>query len=262
MSIVSLLPFVVFAASTMASCPSYFDEAQLRKLKAQFEAQNATTAASQIQELVDCMNAMKTQVGILGERGAGVSTLFQALLDKPRRVPDPRAYFQETPETTKQPVAQVHPTYPNLTLYDLPGFEVSEKPAAYLKRLGDLGKYSCFVVVLGAVGARLGDVHLQVLKAIKQKGKPFLVVRTKVDLDLHTAERRLRCKYNPAEQLRLIRKKLTVTLAKNGIDTQKVFLLSGLETEKYEFMRFEDSLEREVLNLKRSVKKGETLIMS
>nr|XP_056703641.1 interferon-inducible GTPase 5-like [Euleptes europaea] len=228
---------------------SCLDESQLRNLKAQYEAQNASAAASQIQALVDCINALKIKVGILGARGAGVSTLIQALLDKPRRVSDPWAYFQETPEPTKQLVMHVHPTYPNLTLCDLPGFEVSEKPAAYLKRLGDLSKYSCFVVV---VAGNLADTHLQILKALKQKGKMFLLARTKVDLDLHTAERRLRFKFNPCQQLRVIRKELRETLAKNGMDTKRVFLVSGLETEKYEFTCFEDSLEGEVLSLKRS----------
>ncbi|XP_048356161.1 interferon-inducible GTPase 5-like isoform X2 [Sphaerodactylus townsendi] len=228
---------------------SCLDEAQLRNLKTQYEAQNASNAASQIQALVDCINALKIKVGILGARGGGVSTLVQALLDKPHQVTDPWAYLREAPEPTKQLIGHVHPTYPNLTLCDLPGFELSEKLAAYLKRLGDLSKYHCFVVV---VTGSLADTHLEVLKTLKQKGKTFLLVRTKVDLDVHTAERRLRFKFNLAEQLRVIRKELTETLAKNGMDTTRVFLVSGLETEKYEFTRFEDSLEGEVLSLKRS----------
>ncbi|XP_053253945.1 interferon-inducible GTPase 5-like isoform X1 [Podarcis raffonei] len=229
---------------------SVLDESHLKILKAQYEAQNASGAASQIQALVDCVNTLKIQVGILGERGSGVSTLVGALLDKPRRVTDPWAYLREAPETTKQPVVHAHPVYPDLTLHDLPGFEASEKPTAYLKRLGDLSKFSCFVVVVGAGGLR--DSHLQVLKAIKQKGKGLILARTKVDLDLHTAERRLRSRYNPAEQLGLIRKELAGILTKHGMDPKKVFLVSGLETDRYEFARFEDSLEGEVLNLKRT----------
>ncbi|XP_062996406.1 interferon-inducible GTPase 5-like [Elgaria multicarinata webbii] len=228
----------------------YLNELQLRNLKAQYEAQNASTTACQIQELLDSVNTLQVQVGILGECGAGVSTLVQALVDKPRRVADPWAYFREAPKPTKQAVTHPHPTYPNLTLYDLPGFEASEEPSAYLKRLGDLGRYSCVVVVVGSTSLRAA--HLQVLKALKQKGKAVLVARTKVDLDLHTAERRLRARYNPGEQLGLIRKELAEKLAKDGIDAKKIFLVSGLETERYEFGRFEDSLEGEVLNLKRS----------
>ncbi|KAJ7304032.1 hypothetical protein JRQ81_011552 [Phrynocephalus forsythii] len=228
----------------------HLDVLQLQNLKAQYEAQNAGAIASKIQEVVDSMTALKIQVGFLGERGAGVSTLVQALLEKPCQVSDPWRYFREAPQPTKQEVVHVHPTYPNLTLHDLPGFEVSEKPAAYLKRLGDLSKYSCFVVVVGCGG--LSDGHLQLLKAIKQKGKAFLVARTKVDLDLHTAERRLRSRFNPAEQLGLIRKGLAEVLAKDKTDPKKAFLVSGLEPERYEFVCFEDSLEGEVLNLKRN----------
>ncbi|XP_061453150.1 interferon-inducible GTPase 5-like isoform X2 [Rhineura floridana] len=233
----------------MDSSP-HLDESQLRNLKARYEAQNNSSVASQIQALVDCVNTLKIQVGILGERGAGVSTLVQALLDKPRPVTDPWAYFRWPRQAMKQPVAHAHPTYPNLTLYELPGFEVSEEPAAYLKRLGDLSKFSCFVLVIGGAGLR--DAHLQVLKAIKRKGKGFFLVRTKVDLDLHTAERRRRSRYNPTEQLGLIRKDLADTLSKNGMDPKKVFLVSGVVKERYEFAYFEDSLEKEVLNLKRT----------
>uniref|UniRef100_A0A8D0BDY3 IRG-type G domain-containing protein n=1 Tax=Salvator merianae TaxID=96440 RepID=A0A8D0BDY3_SALMN len=233
----------------MASCPC-LDESQLRKLKSQYETQNARTAASQIQALVDGVNTLKIQVGVLGERGAGVSTLVEALVDKPRRVADPRAYFREAPPATVHAVGRAHPVYPDLVLHDMPGFEVCEKPAAYLKRLGDLSRFGCLVVVVGSAGLR--DGHLQLLKAAKQKGKKFLLARTKVDLDLHTAERRLRARYNASEQTELIRKELAGKLAKDGLEAKNVFLVSGLETDKYEFALFEDSLEEEVLNLKRS----------
>nr|XP_020670098.1 interferon-inducible GTPase 5-like [Pogona vitticeps] len=229
---------------------TYLDELQLQNLKAQYEAQNASAVASKIQEMVDCVNALKIQVGFLGERGTGVTTLVQAIVKKPRPVSDPWAYFREAPQPTKQAVVHIHPAYPNLTLHDLPGFGGSEKPATYLKGLGDLSKYGCFVVVVGCEGLR--DTHLQVLKAIKQTGRPFLLARTKIDLDLHTAKRRLRTRFNPAEQLGLVRKGLADTLAKDKTDPKKLFLVSGLEPERYEFARFEDSLEGEVLTLKRN----------
>ncbi|XP_058051470.1 interferon-inducible GTPase 5-like [Ahaetulla prasina] len=232
----------------MASFP-YLDEAQLRKRKAQYLAQNSVAAASQIQELLDFLNSFKVQVGILGERRAGVTMLVEALLSKPCPVTNLYAYFREAQQPTLSAEAHVHPTFPHLILHDLPGFEASETPAAYLKKLGDLQQFSCFVMVVGTRGFR--DLHLQVLKAIKQKKKAFFVVRTKIDLDLHTARRRLQYRYNPAEQMNQIRKELSETLIKEGLEAKKIFLVSGLQTERYDFAFFEDTLEGEVLNLKR-----------
>lgn len=232
----------------MASFP-YLDEAQLRNRKAQYLAQNSVAAAFQIQELLDFLNSFKVQVGILGERRAGVTMLVEALLSKPRTATNLYAYFREAQQPTLSAEVQVHPTFPHLILHDLPGFEASEKPAAYLKKLGDLQRFSCFVMVVGTGGFR--DIHLQVLKAIKQKKKAFFVVRTKIDLDLHTAARRLQYRYNPAEQMNQIRKELSETLTKDGLEAKKIFLVSGLQTERYDFAWFEDNLEGEVLNLKR-----------
>lgn len=231
----------------MASFP-YLDEAELRNRKVQYLAQKSFAAASQIQELLDFLNSFKVQVGILGEHRAGVSMLVEALLSKPCPVTNLATYFRKPPQPSLSAEVHIHPTFPHLILHDLPGFEANETPAAYLKKLGDLQRFRCFVMVVGTTGLR--DVHLQVLKAIKQK-KPFFVVRTKIDLDLHTARRRLQYRYNPAEQMNRIRKELSETLTKDGLEAQKIFLVSGLQTERYDFACFEDTLEGEVLNLKR-----------
>ncbi|KAG8143458.1 hypothetical protein E2320_000682, partial [Naja naja] len=224
------------------------DEAQLKSRKVQYLAQKSVAAASQIQELLDFLNSFKVQVGILGEHRAGVTMLVEALLSKPRPVTNLFAYFREAQQPTLSAEVHVHPTFPHLVLHDLPGFEAAEKPAAYLKKLGDLEQFSCFVMVVGTRG--FTDVHLQVLKAIKQRKKAFFVVRTKIDLDLHTAGRRLRYRHNPAEQMSQIRKELSETLTKDGLEAKKIFLVSGLQTERYDFAWFEDSLEGEMLNLK------------
>ncbi|KAH0631688.1 hypothetical protein JD844_006145 [Phrynosoma platyrhinos] len=151
-----------------------------------------------------------------------------------------------------EPVHRAHPAFPQLTLHDLPGFAAGESPMAYLGRLGDLGRYGCLVVVVGAEGPPgLEETLWEVLRAVRQKARSLLLVRTKVDLDLHTAKRRLLSQYDPGEQLALIRKELAETLAKERVDPKQTFLLSGLETERYDFACLEESLEKEVLGLTR-----------
>ncbi|XP_038239141.1 interferon-inducible GTPase 5-like [Dermochelys coriacea] len=232
------------------AAPAGLDDAFLRDLQAHYEAQDPGTAAARLQTLVDSVNALKADVAVVGRRGAGVTTLIHALMGKRPGLDDPQAFFQQAPEPPGQPAGYTHPTYPNLALWDLPGFQEPEKPGDYTKRLGDLGKYGCLVLVV-AEGSP-ADPHLQLLKAFQKKRKPYYVVRTKVDLDMHTAKRRFRARYSSAEALALARKGVAEALAKNGLETGRVFLVSGLETDRYQFSQFQDKLEEELIQLKRA----------
>ncbi|CAM2107882.1 unnamed protein product [Caretta caretta] len=232
------------------AAPAGLDDAFLQDLLARYEAQDPGTAAARLQALVDSVNALKADVAVVGRRGAGVTTLIHALVGERPGLEDPQAFFQQAPEPPGQPAGYTHPAYPTLALWDLPGFQEPEKPGDYTKRLGDLGKYGCLVLVVGEGSP--ADAHLQLLKAFQQKRKPYYVVRTKVDLDLHTAKRRFQARYSSAEALALARKEVAEALAKNGLETSRVFLVSGLETDRYQFSQFQDKLEEEIIQLKRA----------
>ncbi|XP_074837050.1 interferon-inducible GTPase 5-like [Carettochelys insculpta] len=226
------------------------DDAFLRDLGAYYQTQDPSTAASRIQALVDSVQALKANVAVVGRRGTGVTALIHALVGTPPSLADPQAFFQPPLEPPGQPAGHVHPTYPNLVLWDLPGLQEAEKPGDYQKRLGELGRYACLVLVVAEGG--LAKPHLQLLKDFQHKRKPYFMVRTKVDLDLHTAKRRLRARYSPAEALALVRSSLTDVLAKSGLETRRLFLVSALETDKYQFSQLQDRLEEELIQLKRA----------
>ncbi|XP_067399729.1 interferon-inducible GTPase 5-like [Emydura macquarii macquarii] len=232
------------------AAPEGLDDAFLRDLRACYDDQDPSTAASRLQALVDSVNALKANVAFVGRRGAGVTTLIHALLGERPGLDDPQAFFQQTLEPTGQPAGHTHPTYPNVALWDFPGFQEPEKPGESMRQLGNLAKWSCLVLVVAA--GSLADPHLQLLKAFKEKRKPYYVLRTKVDLDLHTAKRRFQARYNPAEALALARKGVAEALAKNGLEAKRVFLVSALDTDRYEFSQFEDLLEEEIIQLKRA----------
>ncbi|KAM9114302.1 LOW QUALITY PROTEIN: interferon-inducible GTPase 5-like [Pangshura tecta] len=232
------------------AAPVGLDNAFLRELRTRYEAQDPGTAATRLQALVDSVNALKADVAVVGRRGAGVTTLILALLGERPGLDDPQAFFQQGLEPPGQPAGYPHPTFPSLALWDLPGFQEPEKPGDYTKRLGDLGKFGCLVLVV-AEGSPAAPL-LQLLKAFQQKRKPYYVVRTKVDLDLHTAKRRFRARYSSAEALAQARNGLAEALAKNGLDPNRVFLVSALETDRYQFNQFQDKLEEELIQLKRA----------
>ncbi|XP_032625155.1 interferon-inducible GTPase 5-like [Chelonoidis abingdonii] len=232
------------------AAPAGLDDAFLRELRTRYEAQDPSMAATHLQALVDSVNALKVDVAVVGRRGAGVTTLIHALLGERPGLDDPQAFFRQAPEPLVQPASYTHPTFPNLALWDLPGFQEPEKPGDYTKRLGDLGKFGCLVLVV-AEGSP-ADPLLPLLKAFQQKRKPCYVVRSKVDLDLHTAKRRFRARYSSAEALALARNGVAEALAKNGLDTNRVFLVSALEPDRYQFNQFQDKLEEELIQLKRA----------
>nr|XP_005312371.1 interferon-inducible GTPase 5-like [Chrysemys picta bellii] len=232
------------------AAPAGLDDAFLRKLRTRYEAHDPVTAAARLQALVDSVNTLKVDVAVVGRRGAGVTTLIHALVGERPGLDNAQAFFQQAPEPPGQPAGYTHPTYPNLALWDLPGFQEPEKPGDYTKRLGDLGKFTCLLLVV-AEGSP-ADPHLQLLKAFQQKRKPYYVVRTKVDLDLHTAKRRFQARYSSAEALALARNGVAEVLAKNRLEPNRVFLVSALETDRYQFSQFQDKLEEELIQLKRA----------
>uniref|UniRef100_A0A8C8SPC0 IRG-type G domain-containing protein n=1 Tax=Pelusios castaneus TaxID=367368 RepID=A0A8C8SPC0_9SAUR len=232
------------------TAPAGLDDTFLQEMRVCYNAQDTSTAASRLQALVDSVNALKANVAFVGSRGSGVTTVIHALMGERPGLDNPHSFFQQTPEPTGQPTRHTHPTYPNVTLWDLPGFQEPEKPGEYMQRLGDLVNWTCLVLVVAA--GSLADPHLLLLKAFKEKRKPYYVLRTKVDLDLHTAKRRFRAQYSPAEALALARKGVSETLAKNGLEAKRVFLVSALEMDQYEFSQFEDLLEEEIIHLKRA----------
>lgn len=234
--------------------PAGLDAAFLRDLQACYEEQDPGTAASRLQALLDSVKALQADVAVVGRRGAGVTTLVQALVGEPPSLADPRAFFQPAPEPPGQPVGYPHPTYPTLALWDLPGFQEPEPPGDYVKRLGDLARFSCLVLVLDGGGP--AEPLLQLLRAFQQKQKPCYVVRTKVDLDLHTAKRRLRARYSPAQALAQARSGVAEALAGHGLEAGRVFLLSALEPHRFQFSHFQARLEEELVQLKR-VQDGE-----
>ncbi|KAG6922996.1 interferon-inducible GTPase 5-like, partial [Chelydra serpentina] len=165
-----LTPALLLLAVVAMAAPAGLDDAFLRALRAGYEAQDPGTAAARLQALVDSANALKADVAVVGRRGAGVTTLIRALVGERPGLDDPQAFFRPAPEPPGQPAGYPHPSYPHLALWDLPGFQEPEKPGDYTKRLGDLGRYGCLVLVV-AEGSP-ADPHLQLLKAFQQKRKP------------------------------------------------------------------------------------------
>lgn len=222
----------------------------LNVMKAHYQERGFANGVSQVEALQSASKTLQYSIAVIGERGVGKTTLVDALrsYEKQYSESDLPTFFSGGTGTS-EPTGHVYPTFPNVILWDLPGYSPSVQPAAYLKDIN----FQNYNILLLCVAGPVTENHLQLLKAIKQKGKSWYVVRSQVDLTLHTCKRRLRARYTLEDTLQELRKACTQALEKAGLGSDRVFLVSGLEHDKYEFAKLEDALERDILSVKRNL---------
>ncbi|XP_069496981.1 interferon-inducible GTPase 5-like [Ambystoma mexicanum] len=236
------------ASVTAMSCQEMFDDV-LDVLKAHHQESGFSDGVSQVEALQTSSKALRFSIAVIGEQEVGKTTLIDALRGHEvvyieSHLP---SFFSSSIETSG-PKGHVYPTFPNTVIWDLPAYSPTEKPAVYLDSIN----FHNYNILMLCVASSLTESDLQLLKTIKQKGKGWYVVRTKVDLAVHTCKRRKRTRYCLRDTLEELRKGCTEGLEKAGLGSDKVFLVSGLELEKYDFAMLDDALESEILNMKRN----------
>ncbi|CAI5781140.1 interferon-inducible GTPase 5-like [Podarcis lilfordi] len=191
--------------------------------------------------LLETPDKIKLDIAISGVTGAGKSALVNAL----RGLGDREVGAAQTGvrETTMEVVPYQHPKLPSVTIWDLPGIGTNQFTAdTYLQQV-NFDRYDFFIIVSCR---RLGQNDILLAKAIKQLGKKFYFVRTKVDLDLESARRQQAPFYDEEGVLRKIRDDCMQSLREAKFTSQGVFLLSRYDLNKYDFHRLEETLEKDL----------------
>ncbi|XP_028598275.2 interferon-inducible GTPase 5-like [Podarcis muralis] len=191
--------------------------------------------------LLETPDKIKLDIAISGVTGAGKSALVNAL----RGLGDLEVGAAQTGvrETTMEVVPYQHPKLPSVTIWDLPGIGTNQFTAdTYLQQV-NFDRYDFFIIVSSR---RLGQNDILLAKAIKQQGKKFYFVRTKVDLDLESARRQQAPFYDEEGVLRKIREDCMQSLREAKFTSQGVFLLSRYDLNKYDFHCLEETLEKDL----------------
>lgn len=224
-----------------------FDIEQIEEIKEAMITEGPASAATKIQEYLEQQKNTPLNIGITGDSGSGKSTFVNAFrgVDDMDDAAAPTGCVETTMEVTAYP----HPSYPNVTLWDLPGIGTTNFPAdEYLKLVG-FEKFDFFIII-SATRFRENDVKLA--KEIQRMGKKFYFVRSKIDSTLQDEERSKR-EFDALSTLAQIRENCFQGLQKQGVVSPQVFLVSSFDLHLYDFHQLEKTLERELPAHKKNV---------
>ena len=153
-------------------------------IKKAIENNNFSLAASISQKYLEDTNNIPLNIAVTGQSGVGKSTFINAFRGIDNT--DERAAPTGEVETTMKPEAYPHPTYPNVTLWDLPGIGTTRFPADQYMKHVEFEKFDFFILVSAI---RFNENDAKLAKEIKKMGKKLYFVRSKIDNSLRVAPR-------------------------------------------------------------------------
>ncbi|KAK9957839.1 hypothetical protein ABG768_012046 [Culter alburnus] len=218
----------------------------LEDIKDSISTQDLPSAINTIKEYLKQQDLVELNIGVTGESGSGKSTFVNAF----RGLGDEDEGSAETGpvETTMEPEAYLHPKYKNVKVWDLPGIGTPNFKADEYLKLVQFERYDFFIII---ASDRFRECHTQLAKEIKNMGKKFYFVRSKIDLCI-TAEKRKK-NFDQKKTLDTIREDCKNGLRRIGIEDPVVFLISGWELGKYDLNQLQERMEKELPQHKRRV---------
>ncbi|CAM2107926.1 unnamed protein product [Caretta caretta] len=233
------------------SDPKGFFNAALKvheKFMELFKDGGQAEAAAKAREDLESLENTKLNIAVTGETGSGKSSFINAL--RGLGAEDQGAAQTGVIETTTEPMAYPHPSYPNVILWDLPGIGAMDfRPESYLQKV-NFSRYDFFVIV---ASQRFRSSHADLAQEIQRMEKKFYFVRCKVDEDLANARRAHPQAYVEENVHQRIREHARKCLRDQGAIDPQVFLLSNWDLDQYDFPLLEETLEKDLPHLQRLV---------
>ncbi|XP_068608345.1 interferon-inducible GTPase 5-like [Brachionichthys hirsutus] len=223
------------------------DEESAGEIKAALQNNNYAAAVAMFKEVLYKSKNPPLNIAVTGETGSGKSSFVNGFrgVDDWNSNAAPVGCVETTTQVTRYP----HPSYPNVTLWDLPGIGTMRFPARqYLTHVG-FEKYDFFIII-SETRFRENDVLLA--KEIGRMGKKFYFVRSKIDNDLQ-AIKRSKKNVNEKDILDQIKRNCIQGLQYAGVASPKVFLVSRFYLHLYDFPLLQQTLEQELPEHQRDV---------
>ena len=171
-----------------------------RALKEAFEAGDLSAVAAMLQSTLHSLENVRLDIGVTGGTGSGKSTFVNAIRGLGDE--DPTSACTGVVEMTMAPTPYLHPPYPNVPLWDLPGIGAPAFQAdKYVQRVL-LDRYD-FLLLLTSESFTAN--HARLAREILQQGKRFYCVRSKVDVDIAASRSRRPSSFSEERVLSQIR---------------------------------------------------------
>nr|XP_003222909.1 PREDICTED: interferon-inducible GTPase 5 [Anolis carolinensis] len=216
----------------------------LENLTLALEKEDISDVVAKTQQQLDFLTNATLDIAITGRSGAGKSSLVNAL----RGMSDYDEGSAETGviQTTMEIKGYPHPTFPKVTLWDLPGIGTPEfKAKEYLRKV-NFSKYDFFIIVSAG---RFTTNDITLAREIQKMKKQFYYVRTKIDINIDSEKRKQN--FNEHETLEKIRNDCSENLKKAEGSSSRVFLVSRSDLSLYDFPSLHGTLEEDLDDLKR-----------
>ncbi|XP_076793100.1 interferon-gamma-inducible GTPase 10-like [Arvicanthis niloticus] len=152
-----------------------------------------------------------------------------------------------TVETTMCKTPYQHPKYPTVIFWDLPGTGTPNfHPDSYVEKVV-FANYD-FIIISSS---RFSTNDALLVQNIKDAGKKFYFVRTKVDSDLYSEEKTKPTTFKKEEVLQRIRDYCLANLNNIGVTEPHIFLISNFDLDAFDFPKLEETLLKELPGHKR-----------
>nr|XP_006641695.2 PREDICTED: interferon-inducible GTPase 5-like [Lepisosteus oculatus] len=220
----------------------------LETIRAVFQSDDLTDEASKLHAILSALDHFQLDIGVVGEAGCGASTFVNAL--RGLKDGDEGAAPTGVTDTTTEPAAYPLPTHPDVRLWDLPGMgRLTDTDPPPADGAPQIGPPPCdFYIILSSERLRLSPVLLARKLAGSRKG--FCFVLSRVDL-----AREPQRAGEPGEgedaALLAVRQTCAEGLQRAKLSGSSVFLVSGLQAEKFDFPSLRKTLQEDIPELRR-----------
>ncbi|XP_062943741.1 interferon-inducible GTPase 1-like [Cynocephalus volans] len=203
---------------------------------------------SAIDDALKGIDNVQLNIAVTGESGSGKSSFINALREVGPEEED--AAPTGVVETTMERTPYKHQKFPNVTIWDLPGYGTCNfQPKDYLGKV-KFGEYDFFIIV-SATRFKQNDIELaQMIKIMK---KNFYFLRTKVDFDLKNEQESKPTTFDREKVLQQIRNHCLHNFMKNEINKPQIFLISSKDLSDYDFPILMDTLLKDLPIQKRHI---------
>ncbi|XP_072906210.1 T-cell-specific guanine nucleotide triphosphate-binding protein 2-like [Hemitrygon akajei] len=211
----------------------YYSAKDVEELVAAYQCEGEMGLQLAIERKSKQFENVRIQIAVMGESGSGKSTLINALLGLVEN--EKGAAPTGSEETTTKITPYPHPTLPNIQYYDFPGLNTPKFPVKEFMKKTNFSLYDLGIIV---TAARFTENDKLLAEALKKAGKPFYLVRSKIDETIRAESRKK--SYNQEDMFRRVKANCVSGLQDAGIQNTSVFLYSAFNLDQFDFAKLRE----------------------